>query len=997
MTSSGVKMNGIQRRKCQNVEEPFPGCLGRMVNLFDLNTGITGNRLLTDKPHHDGFTHSRSRSDVGRMGSPFGDKMEDKLMVSEFKKTSSNKKANGTPMKMLIDQEMSKEINSKNNPPNVVAKLMGLDAFPRQQPHSSIQISHTNSYSRSTSDLSGLPSGCWQQEDVFSERRMQFEVHQCPENNEYKDVYEVWQQPQNPSYGRDESPQKGKYNEYLNDKKMALVRQKFVEAKRLATDEKLRQSKEFQDALEVLSSNGELFLKFLQEPNSLFSQHLYDLQSIPPPPETKRITVLRPSKMVDNSTFSVSGQMNDKKIKKPAQMSQGAVWDKSPGHSPMFTSPNADECPTQPTRIVVLKPSPGKTHDIKAVVSSTTLSPRILHGENLYEELEDEETRESREVAKVITQKMHDNLMGHRRDETLLSSVFSNGYTGDESSFNKSENEYAAENLSDSEVMSPSSRHSWDYINRFGSPFSSSSFSRASCSPESSVCREAKKRLSERWAMMASNGNSQEQRHVRRSSSTLGEMLALSDMKKAVRSEDEGGNREQEPRDLVSCLTGNPNNEEGMGDSPRNLVRSKSVPVSSTVYGARLNVEVSDSAAGKTDVSKELTKAKSMKSSLRGKVSSLFFSRNKKSSREKSGASQSKDESQAASAGTLRSKLPPSKISDAAPPCASESGLEECFSPVPCVSSGKASPDLTNIGLKQGIVSREAGLSLMKPMIPRNATENQDQPSPISVLEPSFEEDDITRESSSYVKPDDQRSLVPLKSNLIDKSPPIGSIARTLSWDDSCAETATPYQLRSSLVSTGAKEEEKDWLALVQSLLSAAGLNDGVRCDSFFSRWHSLNSPLDPSLRDKYANVNGKETMQMHEGKRRQLRSSRKLVFDCVNAALADCTGYGSDTSVRSTSCGGPHERLMEGDSPLLEDLLWARMKEWFSSEVRCVSGDEGDSNSLVVEGVVRKEVVGKGWAEQMSLEIDNLGAEIEGKLLQELVEEAVVDLTGRI
>lgn len=47
-------MNGIQSRKGQNVEKPFPGCLGRMVNLFDLNTGITGNRLLTDKPHYDG-------------------------------------------------------------------------------------------------------------------------------------------------------------------------------------------------------------------------------------------------------------------------------------------------------------------------------------------------------------------------------------------------------------------------------------------------------------------------------------------------------------------------------------------------------------------------------------------------------------------------------------------------------------------------------------------------------------------------------------------------------------------------------------------------------------------------------------------------------------------------------------------------------------------------------------------------------------------------------
>lgn len=47
-------MNGVQRRKVHNVEKPFPGCLGRMVNLFDLSAGATGNKLLTDKPHSDG-------------------------------------------------------------------------------------------------------------------------------------------------------------------------------------------------------------------------------------------------------------------------------------------------------------------------------------------------------------------------------------------------------------------------------------------------------------------------------------------------------------------------------------------------------------------------------------------------------------------------------------------------------------------------------------------------------------------------------------------------------------------------------------------------------------------------------------------------------------------------------------------------------------------------------------------------------------------------------
>lgn len=51
---AAVEMNGVQSRRVHNVEKPFPGCLGRMVNLFDLTAGVSGNRLLTDKPHHDG-------------------------------------------------------------------------------------------------------------------------------------------------------------------------------------------------------------------------------------------------------------------------------------------------------------------------------------------------------------------------------------------------------------------------------------------------------------------------------------------------------------------------------------------------------------------------------------------------------------------------------------------------------------------------------------------------------------------------------------------------------------------------------------------------------------------------------------------------------------------------------------------------------------------------------------------------------------------------------
>lgn len=230
-----------------------------------------------------------------------------------------------------------------------------------------------------------------------------------------------------------------------------------------------------------------------------------------------------------------------------------------------------------------------------------------------------------------------------------------------------------------------------------------------------------------------------------------------------------------------------------------------------------------------------------------------------------------------------------------------------------------------------------------------------------------------------------------MKSNLIDKSPPIESIARTLSWDNSCAETATRYTLKPS-VSPGTEEDEQEWLALAQKLLSVAGLDGEVRTETFSARWHSLESPLDPSLRDKFATPHDLDFLP--EAKRRQRRSNWKLVFDCVNATLVE--GYGSDKCPLGRPCNGAKGRLLEA-SPMLVDWVWTQMHKSISNEERCVLEDGGDSNSLVVERLVRKEVVGRGWDELLRLEIDNLEKEIEGKLLEELMQEVVVDLTGRL
>ncbi|KAL8139013.1 hypothetical protein V2J09_005014 [Rumex salicifolius] len=913
---SRMQMNGVQLNL---KEKPVPGCLGRVANLFDLTSVVARNKLLTEKPHFpDGSALSRSRSDVTRMSSAVGDEMEDKMIVSEVTRSSSTKRSEGTPVKMLIAQEMSKDLESVHNSPNLVAKLMGLDALP-DSAHGNGRI---NSSCQLQNCYSDVPVGCWPQEDGSFDNGIDCEFHQCQcqEHFNYKDIYEIRKSSCKTNGLRD-----------TNEKKMALIRQKFMEAKRLSTNEKLRQSKEFQDALEVLSCNPDLFLKVLQEPSSLITTyHLNRGHSLSLPTETKRITVLRPSKMVVNDKFPASSNRNEKQVKKSFLGNQG-TW-------------RANESPARPTRIVVLKPSFGRFQDMKADVPSIPSSPRG-----------DAETREAREVAKEITQRMRENLAGFRKDEKIHPSVLLNGYTGDESSLNKSEDEFVG-NLSDSEVMSPASRHCWDYVNRYSSPYSCSSLGRVSLSPESSVAREAKKRLSERWAMMSSIGSAGEHRQVQRSASTLGEMLALSDVKSAIYEVD-APNRDQDPRVSTSCLS----SSFGGGDaqSPRSLARSKSLPVNS---GLRLDAEAVDP---------EVARKQTTISSLRGKVSSLFFPRSKRQSKEENDKSQSQDQ---ATPNQAESSVPIGL------PCYRSSQYND--------SKEINSSDVKSVNrslwaelndkpahLGQGLASQQVDWSTLKPAI--MSSENQGEPSPISVLEPPFE-DDISS-SIGFSDPavrnhhGKQMSFTRGNSNLLDKSPLIGSVARTLTWDEPCTQPANTSDLLNPSLDASM---EGEWLSLIQSLLSVAGLENESQLSSNLTRWHSPESPLDPQLREKYVDLATSELL--NEPNRRRVRSNRWLVFDFVNSALLEITGMSSTAVLRPCPLG-----------EALADRLWARMKVWLWSGGWEVEDEEEDGGNMVMEMVVRKELESKDWDDQVRLEIDVIGREIEGKLIQELVEES--------
>ncbi|XP_030549436.1 uncharacterized protein LOC115754534 [Rhodamnia argentea] len=970
-------MDRARNNKAQGTERLVPGCLGRMVNLFDLSTGAASKKLLTYKPHFDDPSLTRSQPDVPRMLSPSRrNDMEDKMIISNSRRSSPNKQPNSTPMKMLIAQEMSREMESKHCSPNVVAKLMGLDGLPRQNPDLLADVSPLRNYSSPCLIPQEIPYQSWLQEDTFVHE--QDASFKCREIDDYKDIFEVEKISQKTNSAREMSPHMGKYGGKGREKRRMVIQQKFMEAKCQATDEKLNQSKELQDALEVLNSKRVFLLEFIKEPNNLFSKHLQELESTCAPSETKRITVLRPSKMVDNEKYPMTRKKNEH-LAKRAEVSQEIRWGKSRSvGSPDYVSHNGADHGSQPTRIVVLKPSLGQTHEIEST-SPSSMIPKKLPGENFFEEAEDGDVQLSREVAKEVTHNVRESMKGHRRDETLLSSVFSNGYSGDGSSFNKSEYEFPQQNCSDSEVLSPASRHSWDGINRYDSPLSASSLSCASYSPESTVSREAKKRLSERF--MASNKNTREERHIHKTSGTLGEMLALSDTKMSTRREEDGNNIEREPRMSASCLRNKSSEIEEVAESPKSLLRSKSLPVSSMLYSDAIRTRTSDPEASKMHVHKE-SKEKGLSLSFKGRVSNFFLSRRTRLGKEKSGKCESADDSCGVN-GPESSICPRSKSSTHASQYFEENQIEASENSARRGLLNKTTRPMQTVQ-NENSISEEVGLPVSKPVL-GSVGENQDQPSPISVLEPSFEED----ASIIYEYPGKQLPVQSLKSNLIDKSPPIGSIARSLSWGD-YPERAFLCLSKPSTTYSGSKEEEEDCFGFIEKLLTIPSLDGTGESYSHVSSWHSPHSPLDPSLREKYADVDNDEPL--NEAKRRQRRSNRKLIYDCVNAAIVDIAGFGPGECLVDRFCCGPGDLLMEEKSSITADIIWSQIKEWFT-KVRSVSGDDEDHNCAVVESAVKEEFVGKGRLGLFRLEVDNLGRDIEGALLEVLVAEALSDL----
>lgn len=357
------------------------------------------------------------------------------------------------------------DIESRQKPPSVVARLMGLDSLPSQK--SVVIIEKVRNKGNVWDDLSDILHSQQQKYNYF-DKSMECNDQPFFHEEAFRDVHEAQQQPPESACFEGQSLQKERYYDKLYQLRVNFVQQKLNEAKCMSNDEKFMDSKEFKDAINVYS-NRYLFFKFLDKPNSLLAKHLFELQRVALPSQKPRITLLKPFDIIEKKSENCIDRQSFAASTVSSINANSHSWISS------FSEPKGQSL-SQSTRIVVLKPSPWKADSLKTKHPKNM--PTLLDGPVSSGAMADNKSTNSREVAKEITHPIRENLSSNK-DESFLSSVLSNGHIGEESSFNRSGSEDIEGDIGctcRTESTTPAKEYFCGYMNKNGSPFSISSF-----------------------------------------------------------------------------------------------------------------------------------------------------------------------------------------------------------------------------------------------------------------------------------------------------------------------------------------------------------------------------------------------------------------------------------------------------------------------------------------------------------------------------------------
>ncbi|CAN6349526.1 unnamed protein product [Urochloa humidicola] len=471
-------------------------------------------------------------------------------------------KSNAVPVK----KEAPKQVEFTHCSPGIVARLMGLDTVPRPKKvldrcqsdiHANLQR-HLSGVVREVACASSGDQSCNVSSDELPALKDVFEVTEV----ENMAMHELLQ-PQNEE-------------QYLRNLEADLefVRQKFLDAKRLATDEGHRNSKEFSEALEILHSKKDAFLEILEENRTAvsgFSGHILSCSGFQCSPHTSNTTAAESS---DQEILCSMAGVCDEVFDRPREFEKlipSMLLKETSVASVEPLAPNGvkSKGSSHRSQIVVLKPNLQRKNFTPVVSSQETSNYKQRRGRQHSKPLQHSkqysvpQKNEVPEEEGIATQKV--------RKQTTKSVSRRRQY----------KEEYNL--VVDTEKTKLASTSHDDTMPIYSSTNSAGP----------SVSRKARKHLSERWQMACESGS---ENSIPKGITTLGEMLGLSDGDAPKETSHKGSSNPTLSRSNVREVPASPLGisskdgwkrgiyceDDSRGSMSRNFPRSKSLPASLT-------------------------------------------------------------------------------------------------------------------------------------------------------------------------------------------------------------------------------------------------------------------------------------------------------------------------------------------------------------------------------------------------------------------------------
>ncbi|XP_077222467.1 uncharacterized protein LOC143856211 isoform X2 [Tasmannia lanceolata] len=262
-------------------EENHPGCMWRILHLFDFHQRVMNRKMISDNKHYRGRRAGGikiPRTKLNTTGADARELMNEEeaycLLGDKMKETNPTRKKSGRRIKALIAEEMSKEQNQKRP----IARLTRTYSIHHMEDAELDLISELSA----DGDSPIIELHPHETNPCTSSVYNPILVQSPDEPIVYNKRCEVCGTMNSTQLGHDQLYELRRQflekheilEEKLDEARAALLEQTFVDGKELARDVvAVHQSKEFLDALELFNANREVFLKILQDPSSVLANH----------------------------------------------------------------------------------------------------------------------------------------------------------------------------------------------------------------------------------------------------------------------------------------------------------------------------------------------------------------------------------------------------------------------------------------------------------------------------------------------------------------------------------------------------------------------------------------------------------------------------------------------------------------------------------------------------------------------------------------------------